>query len=105
MRMPRLPRIKECDVIDCFYNTDKLCHASAITVGSPCPKCDTYLSSSEHGKPADMGQVGACHEDDCRFNHELTCHAQEIVVGHHQRHADCFTYSPEEGKREISGLA
>lgn len=94
--MLRLPEIQECDVQDCFYNRERVCHAPAITVGSPCPRCDTYISSSDHGQPADQGLVGACREDDCRFNHELACHAPGIVVGHHSGHADCFTYSPEE---------
>ena len=92
----KLPVVRECDVLDCYYNTREVCHAPAITVGSPCPRCDTYMSSSEHGKPADVGQVGACHEAECRFNHTMSCHAPNIVVGPHQGHADCITYSPRE---------
>ncbi len=89
-----MPEVDKCTVDSCFYNNDNMCHANAITVGSPCPKCDTFVASDNHGDPALMGLVGACHESDCKFNLELSCAADGIEVGCHQDHPDCKTYSP-----------
>lgn len=89
-----MPEIRMCDATECYYNKDKQCHANAITVGSPCPRCDTYIKTAEHNVPADKGLVGACHESDCKFNQQLSCKAPGIQVGHHVDHADCKTYSP-----------
>jgi hypothetical protein len=90
----KMPEVETCDVTECYYNRDNMCHANAITVGSPCPRCDTYIKSPEHSIPADIGLVGACHESDCKFNQQLSCQAPGIHVGHHMEHADCKTYSP-----------
>jgi len=91
----KMPEVKMCDATECYYNKESQCHANAITVGSPCPRCDTYVKAAEHGIPADTGLVGACHESDCKFNQQLSCQAPGIQVGHHLDHADCKTYSPE----------
>lgn len=88
-----MPEIRSCSMTECFYNEDNVCHANAITVGSPCPRCDTFIESNEHAEPADVGRVGACHEADCVYNEMLSCTALGITVGHHDGHADCFTYA------------
>jgi hypothetical protein len=99
------PEVKNCAVQECFYNRNELCHAAAITVGSDHPACDTFIQccGGDHGIPAPMGHVGACHEGDCKFNTELSCHAGSINVAHHGDHADCVTYEPiESAESEIT---
>lgn len=91
------PEVKNCSVQECFYNCSELCHASAITVGSDHPACDTFIDhSGEHGTPSPTGHVGACHEGDCKFNQEFSCHAGSINVDHHDNHADCVTFEQRE---------
>lgn len=90
----KMPEVKMCDATECFYNQAERCHANAITVGSPCPRCDAFVESAQHAAPADIGLVGACHENDCKFNTELSCQAPGIQVSHHGEHADCKTYTP-----------
>ena len=92
----KMPEVKMCDATECFFNEGDLCHANAISVGSPCPRCDAYVKSDEHGTPASIGLVGACHESECKFNEEISCQAPGIRVGHHMTHADCQTYSPRQ---------
>lgn len=88
-----MPEIRSCSVRECFYNEDNMCHANAVTIGSPCPQCDTFIQSNEHAEPASVGRVGACHEADCVYNEMLSCTALGVTVGHHDGHADCFTYA------------
>jgi len=46
-----MPDIKKCNVIDCFYNRDNICHAEAITaegielsLHGQEPDCDTFVT-------------------------------------------------------------
>lgn len=89
------PKVLDCSVTECSYNTNKACHAIAITVGdTTCAMCDTYFNSSEKGGAMDVtGSVGACKENDCKFNRSLECSAPGIHVANHMGHADCSTYS------------
>lgn len=89
-----MPDVRRCSATECYYNRSSMCHAEAINVGSPCPRCDAYSSSAQHGGPSERGVVGACHESECRYNDELSCIAPGIEVGHHLEHADCVTYAP-----------
>ena len=38
-KMP--PEVKNCTVMECFYNQSEICHAAAILVGSAHPACET----------------------------------------------------------------
>lgn len=89
----QMPKIKMCDADGCYYNRGSQCHANAITVGSECPCCETYMSSPQHGTPADLGSVGACHMNDCKFNQQMSCQAPGIEVGCHADHPDCLTFT------------
>lgn len=89
------PKILDCTMTDCSYNTNKQCHAVAITVGdSSCAMCDTYFNTSKKGGALDMtGSVGACKEADCKFNNSFECGASGIHVAPHSGHADCATFA------------
>ncbi len=89
------PKVLDCEVSECSYNTNKQCHALAITVGdAECPMCDTYVKSSQKGGAMNMtGSVGACKESDCKFNESLECAAPGIHVSSHKGHADCSTFA------------
>lgn len=89
-----MPKILECTVSSCAYNTENKCHAIAITVGDgKCPMCDTGIISSLKGGIADLiGGVGACKEINCQFNKSLECNAKSIRVTLHSNHADCSTF-------------
>ncbi|MBI4495555.1 MAG: DUF1540 domain-containing protein [Deltaproteobacteria bacterium] len=90
----QMPKVLECEVQECSYNKNKVCHAMAITVGGlKHPMCDTFLKSAQKGGVPDMtGGVGACKEDDCKFNRSLECNAPGIHVGTHMDHGDCKTF-------------
>lgn len=95
VRNMEMPKISMCDMGECFYNANTVCHAPAINVGSDHPACDTFMKGSMHGGAMDMtGRVGACKVDHCRHNTNYLCSAPSISVGHHQTHADCQTYAP-----------
>ena len=88
-----MPRILDCSMADCSYNTDEECHAMAITVGGASHECDTFMMSAKKGGVKDMlGRVGACKIEMCKFNESLECSAQEIHVGQHAQHAECSTF-------------
>lgn len=92
----RMPIISNCEVTECSYNKDKMCHTLAITVGdSTCAMCDTFTKMNTKGGDGDVtGGVGACRADSCTFNQSLECTAGSILVGLHSNHADCKTYTP-----------
>lgn len=89
-----LPPILRCEMSDCFFNRDDMCHAPAIHIGSDHPNCDTYVHRPSHTERAETGLVGACHIDHCRYNTDDTCLANRIVVAHHIDHGDCETFQP-----------
>jgi len=92
----KMPSVSECEMSECAYNQQRVCHALAITVGDDtCPMCDTYFDSDSKGGFGDeTGTVGACKESDCQFNNALECSAPNIKVASHSGHADCSTYKP-----------
>jgi hypothetical protein len=98
--MEKMPKILSCDVMGCSYNSNKQCHALAITIGHPAascdlahPACDTFTPLAKKGGSGDArAGVGACKEDCCEFNEGLECRAPGIRVGIHSSHADCMTY-------------
>jgi hypothetical protein len=94
----KMPQVTECDVSECAYNKDSMCHALAITIGDDRhPRCDTFLASASRGGDAGwIGQVGACKVESCKFNKNFECGAQGIRVAHHKAAcADCQTFSPK----------
>jgi hypothetical protein len=90
--MNGMPVISRCEESDCFYNQGDACHAPAINVGGPHPKCDTFAPSTTHIARQPIGLVGACHVAECRYNTDLMCGARAIVVGRHDDHPDCITF-------------
>ncbi len=91
----KMPKVMECSVESCAYNTMKSCHAMAITVGEPQgdPACDTFFTAEKHGGVMDMtAGVGACKSAECKFNTDYECTATSIMVGMHEGHPDCLTY-------------
>lgn len=86
--------IRECSVTDCSYNTDKKCHAIAITVGnSRMARCDTFHNSRNKGGVKQLnGGVGACKMDECKFNTDLECFADSIEVALKGEAAICNTF-------------
>lgn len=93
--MIEMPKVINCTVTNCAYNTTQICHAMAITIGdiSTRPKCDTFFQTTIHGgsKDATAG-VGACKISDCGYNQELECSAQNIKVGMQSGSAECLTF-------------
>jgi hypothetical protein len=90
-----LPDVTQCDAEECAYNTDRHCHAAAITVGGPGEGalCDTYCDLSLHGGEEDMNAgVGACKVAECCHNEDLQCHAPAINVGHVGDDVRCLTF-------------
>jgi hypothetical protein len=89
----KMPMINECSMMDCAYNTEKKCHALAITVGGPEPLCDTYMKTARKGGDMDsIAGVGACKVSTCVYNFSLECSSENIRVGSHGDHAQCDTF-------------
>ena len=87
--------VKKCEFTKCAYNTDRICHAKAITVGGDeaCPMCDTAVRAHTHAGVGDIqGSVGACKVDTCRFNEFLECTAHSVTIKEHDGHAECGTF-------------
>ena len=92
----KMPKVTECSVAGCAYNTSQSCHAMAITIGEPAgdPACDTYFTAARHGGVMDAtAGVGACKSADCRFNKDYECSAAGIMVGMKQGEPDCLTFA------------
>ena len=89
-----MSKVSQCQVTQCAYNIDTICHALAITVGdSNDPRCDTFIESSRKGGDVNsIAGVGACKVGSCRFNRSLECQAQSIVVGYRGENVDCLTF-------------
>jgi hypothetical protein len=92
-----MPKVKKCDVKQCCYNSNNICHALAINVGgSATPRCDTYTTTckSKAGDSGATATVGACKVSGCRYNMNLECQASEISVSKGKDPADCITFEP-----------
>lgn len=90
----QMPKVRECGVSDCAYNTHKQCHALAITVGDGMvPHCDTYCNMSpKGGDKSATASVGACKVPSCSHNKSLECQASEICVGYMHNDVECMTF-------------
>ncbi len=86
--------VSKCEVNDCAYNLDKMCHAMAITIGDGInPKCDTFCQSMKKGGDIScVASVGACKVSSCIYNSGLECQASEISVGYKGQEPDCLTF-------------
>lgn len=104
--MTQIPKVSQCDMTECGFNRERLCHAAGIQVGdalvsdrsagpSQDPRCDTFTvqAGARFGAPDLIAQIGACKVTSCVHNDALRCTAEGITVGHHGSHADCLTYS------------
>jgi hypothetical protein len=94
-----MPKVMECEALDCAYNKDRRCHALAINVTTgPHARCDTYWTAA--GKGGDeqaQGKVGACQATECRHNQRLVCTAPGIKVGRaNGLQIDCLTFHARE---------
>lgn len=89
-----MPMVSSCEVSECAYNMDNMCHAMAITVGdSVHPKCDTFCTSYAEEVDEDcIAGVGACKTTACTFNEGLECSADDICVGFNREEIDCLTF-------------
>ncbi len=89
-----MPKVTQCDAIQCAYNVDEICHALAITIGNGSrPKCDTYCPySMKGGDPSSTAGVGACKVLACGHNQDLECQAPNITVAFEAQEADCMTF-------------
>ncbi|MEU8246765.1 DUF1540 domain-containing protein [Nonomuraea sp. NPDC048916] len=93
----KMPVVNQCEAEACAYNRERVCHASAITVGDAPQQahCDTFFTASaKGGDPSAVGRVGACKVADCRHNTHYECQAPGIEVGYVSNRADCMTYAP-----------
>ncbi len=92
-----MPKVLECMVSDCAYNSDQKCHAMAITVGDEVhPTCDTFCRAETMGGDTSYNAgVGACKVAPCLHNKDLECQAQEISVGYKEGEVDCLTFCPK----------
>ncbi len=90
----QMPKVTDCQAMECSYNVDSMCHALAITIGDGSnPQCDTFCqSSSKGGDPTCTATVGACKVKSCMHNLSLECQAPSISVGYQSGQVDCMTF-------------
>lgn len=90
----QMPCVSECAISECAYNSDKACHAIAITIGDgDSPMCDTFFKSSRHGGTIETAGVGACKVSACSHNTDFECTAASIRVGQAQSLGKCMTFA------------
>ena len=87
-----------CEVGDCSYNANGLCHADSITIGDHgLARCDTFcLSAIQGGNERTIAHIGACKVEECLHNHGLLCHRQHIAVGPKDDDIYCLSYTSRE---------
>ncbi len=90
----RMPFIIGCDAEDCSYNTDKECHAMAITIGvSGLPQCDTFADlTGKGGVLESFGCVGACREELCTYNDSLECTSAAVLIRMRNGRPNCVAF-------------
>lgn len=88
-----MPKVKQCNVEECGFNTEQMCHAKAITVGDlDNPGCDTFMDSDSHTESLRIAGVGACKVQSCQFNRDFECSAETIAVGYKDQKVNCLTF-------------
>lgn len=96
---PKTDKCKvKCEMGDCSYNTNSLCHADSITIGDHGrPICDTFcLSAINGGCESEVAHVGACKVEECLHNHGLMCHCKHITIGPKEGDIYCLSYAARE---------
>lgn len=89
-----MPRVSECEVYDCAYNSNKTCHAIAITIGDwERPMCDTFIQSLRHGGTKETAGVGACKIVSCTHNTNFECCADSVIIGRSANKGKCITFA------------
>lgn len=95
-----LSEVSACEALNCTYNTNRRCHAPAITVGSTIgsavhlPVCVSFLPDDQHFVPLPVAGVGACRVLACAHNCERSCHAGAIKVAVIGDEPTCATFVP-----------
>ncbi len=89
-----MSKVSECEVTECAYNMDEMCHAMAITIGDTVhPMCDTAcMAINEELDTSFSAGVGACKTNGCIYNQGFECVASEISVGYNSDEVDCMTF-------------
>ena len=94
MQKTEMVQVKACDVTNCCYNTDKLCHTLGIMVGAHA-ECGSFTHGSQKCGFSELkAGVGTCLASDCMYNIRMECAAPNIDVMNHNLHADCKTFKP-----------
>ena len=90
-----MPQVIECNVSECAYNTNKKCHALAITIGDQMiPHCVTFFKMMPKGGDSSaIASVGACKVHACAHNKSLVCQAPEVIVGYLNQDIECMTFT------------
>lgn len=89
-----MPKVQECSVSSCSYNSESSCRAGAITIAGEHAHCGTFVEISFRPSSERTGLVGACHRSACRFNDQLECTASSVRIGADTDNADCLTFEP-----------
>jgi hypothetical protein len=90
-----LSDVSACDATNCTYNTNRRCHAPAITIGDDAlPVCVTFLPDEQHFTPRPLAGVGACKISACVYNRDRSCHAGAIDVTLKESSPICITFTP-----------
>lgn len=90
----KMPSVSECAIAECAYNSNKACHAIAITIGDGNhPQCDTFFISPKHSGAKEKAGVGACKVSVCSNNKDFMCSAPSIRVGPEKNQGKCLTFS------------
>lgn len=89
-------QILKCDMSDCEYNIDNLCHTIGVNI-SERAECQTYIQGkNKRGFQEVKGGIGACHTANCEFNVEHECRARDgIKLAVNRKKARCETYHPQ----------
>jgi hypothetical protein len=86
-------KILDCMENECIYNKNNQCHTRAITIGSECACCDTFMKGSKKcGFEKTTGIIGACRVADCMYNESMECNADGVHIEVHSNHPDCVTF-------------
>ncbi len=89
-----MPKVISCDVTECAYNMNDMCHAMAITIGDTVhPRCDTLcMAANQQLDTSCNAGVGACKTSRCVYNQGFECMASDINVGYIADEVDCLTF-------------
>jgi hypothetical protein len=77
-----MPGVRDCEALDCNYNTAWKCHAPVVSVGKQVkPACNTYRASDLHECDGKIqAAVGECRMHMCLRNRDMMCNAYAIKV-------------------------